>query len=223
MLTQVLTQSPYPPIPHSTTFRQDVSGRTGSEAGDLKSQSYPSPSPRTAAPSCCFTPVHKWLPPHGLRWLFMPSHHVHIPVSIKRKAQKRANSPQWRTFPKNYTQLFCYVPLTMWAQGKLGYVILLQGVTCLATTHGIMLLGRREGQTLEDNLWQAGLLKLGGIMYMKHSLHCLTHSRYLESNPVYHLLLLTQIWHSVEHMQKIINSNPARKGHRERVGEENIS
>lgn len=115
MLTQVINQSPYPPIPHSTTFRQDVSGRTGSDAGDLKSQSYPS-SPRTAAPSCCVTLVHKWLPPHELRWLFMPSHHVHIPVSIKRKAQKRGKfPPNEGHFLKITHSSSAYVPLTMWA------------------------------------------------------------------------------------------------------------
>lgn len=115
MLTQVLTQSPYPLIPHSTTFRQDVSGRTGSDAGDLKSQSYPSPLPRTAALSCCFTLVHKWLPPHWLRWLFTHSHRVHIPVSMKRKAQKGQVLPSEGHFLKITHSSSAYVPLTMWA------------------------------------------------------------------------------------------------------------
>lgn len=72
--------------------------------------SYPPQSPRTAAPSCCFTIVNKWFPPQGLKWLFMSSHKVHIPVSIQRKAKKRACSPQLRTFPENYTQHFCLYP-----------------------------------------------------------------------------------------------------------------
>lgn len=57
---------------------------------------------------------------------------------------------------------------------------------------------------------------------MKHLVHGLAHSRFLEHNIVCYFLSLTQIWHPEKHMQKVINSNQARKSHRKRVGEENI-
>ena len=49
--------------------------------------------------------------PYGLRWLLTSSHHVHIPVSIKRKTYKKAHSPQLGMFPENCTQHFSFCPV----------------------------------------------------------------------------------------------------------------
>ena len=77
-------------------------------------------------------------PPLGLKWLLTSSNHIHVPVNIKGKRQKKACLSLLGTLPETCTQHFCLYPIDHMGMHRKTHkknwaMYLLKEVMCLAT------------------------------------------------------------------------------------------